>query len=571
MVDARSKRRVFLLAIVTSTVAMVGFSGWLLWPVWKEHQAVQRLLHAVRMQDQDAVDSAVAEVQTFRWKGVDAITELLGLLTAKTGGVRWRATYSLGEMGEAATELDPALMRDRAVPALIAALSDEHVRIRAAYALGQIGPEARAAIPDLMKALEHEDQYFNGQAGHALARIGEPAVESLLEAAANGSNLRSLRSIDVLGEIGPTASRRSIPALAAAFRRGNADIKSRSAAALSNCGRPAVPQLIQLLREHAGAGTIATALGEIGPAAEEAIPSLLDSIAASGPYGDTTAAAAVGRIGGVLALVKALDQVDVRFSVLQALTGSGPAAMEAIPKLLLILKTDERPHVRNAVTWVFRNLGPDASDAVPALVDLLAEQPADGNDIRYSAVAALERIGPAAEVAAPALVKLVESDGPDQLRFAATIALSSIDADHPALLKALIRIFKQPGESYHKYQAIQALEKLGPEAAPAVPLLIEELKGDRNSFSLATAIQALGAIGPDAADAVPALIELLKPAEPPSYVQTCAVQALGAIGPRAKTALPQLMELAQGPNKARSQVIMREVRRIDPDAAGDGE
>src|SRR5262245_38067549 len=142
MLVPKIKPRLFLLFITAASVALVGYSGWLLWPVYQERRSVQELLQAVRSGNQEAVDRSVVSVKKFRGKGVDAIPELAKLLSDTNAGIRWRATYAIGELAEAATDLAPSFVRDAAVPALIAGLSDEDIRIRAAFALGQIGSEA---------------------------------------------------------------------------------------------------------------------------------------------------------------------------------------------------------------------------------------------------------------------------------------------------------------------------------------------------------------------------------------------------------------------------------------------
>jgi HEAT repeat protein len=567
MLEPRTKRRLFLFVIAAASVGLVAYSAWLLWPVYQEHRAVQRLLKTVRFGDQQAVDAAVAELQEFRWKGADAITELVKLMSSKTGGVRWRATYAIGELGEAVTALDAGVMRDRAVPALVAALSDEQARIRAAYALGQIGPDAQAAVPELIKALGHEDQYFNGQAGHALARIGEPAIDPLLEAVSTGSGVGSLRAIDVLGEIGTGASERSIPALLVAFELGNPDVQKRAAAALSKCRRPAVPDLIRLLRANEGRSLIAQALADIGPDALDAIPTLLDKIVEAGERGDLVAATAVGNIGGTPALIKALDVEAVRPSVIQAISNRGPPASEVMPALLRILKTDKRSQVRNAATWYFMRLGPEASEAVQALIEMLREPVADRqSDVRHSVLQALMRIGPAAEAAVPEILKLITPDEPPHIEIMAAVALSAIDPDCPDLLPAMIAALKRDLSIHERVQAIRTLAQLGPRSAPAVPLLIAELEKGPTAPTRHAAVSALGKIGPAAAEAVPAIIQVLaEEDDPQSWTRIVAIEALGSIGPAAKAALPCLTELKKMPNATVQQAVKRAMQMIEAD------
>jgi hypothetical protein len=84
-------------------------------------------------------------------------------------------------------------------------------------------------------------------AADALARIGAPAVPSLMRSLRGGETLNRVRAAEILARIGPDAS-------------------------------PAVPLLVESLRDpdplvRRGA---ARALGQIGPAAAEAVPALME-------------------------------------------------------------------------------------------------------------------------------------------------------------------------------------------------------------------------------------------------------------------------------------------------------
>lgn len=67
---------------------------------------------------------------------------------------------------------------DPAVPALISALhdlKDRALRVAAARALARIGPPAQEAVPDLITALEDDDEDLRKAAVHALGQIGNAA------------------------------------------------------------------------------------------------------------------------------------------------------------------------------------------------------------------------------------------------------------------------------------------------------------------------------------------------------------------------------------------------------------
>jgi HEAT repeat protein len=105
-----------------------------------------------------------------------------------------------------------------AVPVLKRALRDAnaHVRIAAATALGNLGAEAHSAIPELVRSLADVNLIFSRLAAQALSRIGQRAVPGLIAALLNrDSNVRR-EAAWALGEIGPAAAE-ALPSLEAAL------------------------------------------------------------------------------------------------------------------------------------------------------------------------------------------------------------------------------------------------------------------------------------------------------------------------------------------------------------------
>src|SRR5439155_5502063 len=84
-------------------------------------------------------------------------------LKDKDKAVRQNAAYALGEIGQAAKD---------AVPALLKALKDEDTEVKkyAMGALGEIGPDAKAAVPALIETLKDDDLRYH--AASALGGIG---------------------------------------------------------------------------------------------------------------------------------------------------------------------------------------------------------------------------------------------------------------------------------------------------------------------------------------------------------------------------------------------------------------
>ncbi len=133
--------------------------------------------------------------------GVGAVASLVARL--RDGGQlgRKHAAYALGQINDDRDVVVPALIaavaddhpdvrisavealglkpgRDASVAALIGALTDpdDEVRFNAALALARIGPAAAAAVPALARGLRDPNRYVRGYAVEALERIGTAAA-----------------------------------------------------------------------------------------------------------------------------------------------------------------------------------------------------------------------------------------------------------------------------------------------------------------------------------------------------------------------------------------------------------
>jgi 3-methyladenine DNA glycosylase AlkC len=149
----------------------------------------------------------------------------------------------------------------------------------------------------------------------------------------------------------------------------------------------------------------ALALGEMGPAAVDAVP----------------------------ALIRALEDenVFVRRDAADALGDIGPGAVEAVPALIQALG-DENDYVRMAARYALRNIGPEA---VPVLIEALGDE---NSKVRLCAADALGAIGPEAKEAVPALIQAL-GDEEVYVRGAAAVALGVIGPEAKEAVPALIR------------------------------------------------------------------------------------------------------------------------------------
>ncbi|MHC4201263.1 MAG: HEAT repeat domain-containing protein [Planctomycetota bacterium] len=379
---------------------------------------------------------------------------------------------------------------------------------------------------------------------------------------------------------------------------GSEDKKEREAAgaALKRMGRPAVPALVEALRDKNSSlrGEAAQVLGWIGADAKEAVPALARALK-DVDYVSVLAAGALCKIGpaakdAVPSLIKALEDEyeELRTSAACALSAVGaPAAEKAVPVLIRRLR-DDCPSVREAAAGALGTIGRGQEETVPALVKALRD---DDRRVRYVAAWWLGEIGEAAKAVAPALVRalkearavrwlLIHQDNPDWgekyghesiVCKNCIIALGKIGPASKEVLPALVRTFELEEADWETCGvATKALAKIG---KPSVPSLVEALR-DGSSWVRWQVAVTLGEIGPEAEEAVPALVKALMREETDMrpgigrrhwYARKAAVEALGKIGP---VAVPALVEALQHKGSALRHAAAEALAGIGPRAKG---
>ena len=128
----------------------------------------------------------------------------------------------------------------------------------------------------------------------------------------------------------------------------------------------------------------------------------------------------------VPALVKRLKDKDAGYRAFSAfaLGQIGPAAKDAVPALVEALQ-DVSPNVRLSSAYALGQIGLASSQAVPALIETLKDE---NRLVRSSVATALGKIGPAAKQALPELLNTALRDQDGNVRELATVSIEQMDA-----------------------------------------------------------------------------------------------------------------------------------------------
>jgi len=208
-------------------------------------------------------------------KARPAVPAIIKLLRAENQLLATAAPDALAKIGDAAT----------AVPALIRALESEVVAAEAADALGSFGAKARRVVPALAALLHDPQWHIRNAAVEALGAIGldsKGAIPALRNALKDPVERIRRHAAETLGKIG-SADEKTVQALVATMSDRDRDVRAWAALShwrLQHRPEMVVPVLTEFLaytfRLWDGQDflTAIRCLGEIGPAASEAIPTL---------------------------------------------------------------------------------------------------------------------------------------------------------------------------------------------------------------------------------------------------------------------------------------------------------
>jgi HEAT repeat protein len=310
-----------------------------------------------------------------------------------------------------------------AVDALLGVLQDRtatpEMRTASASALGMIGDPR--AIRGLASLLRDERYFVREQASRALGRIGEPAVDLLIEM--SNSSAAATREAAVAA-LGSTGSKRAIDKVVEALSDSNANVRSAAVRSLGESSSEiAVPHLMALLRDESSAlrAQAAASLGRLG---HLSLPSLVSALKDSKPSVRQLAAEALGDIGSrdaVSPLIELIttDQSGARPEAIEALGKIGDPA--AVGPILSMIRTGS-PSVRK------RAISALASFRDPRAIDALAAALSDQNEeVRQAAASGLGEVGDERVIAR--LERLADNDSSADVRAAAVQAIQRIRQD----------------------------------------------------------------------------------------------------------------------------------------------
>jgi HEAT repeats len=205
-------------------------------------------------------------------------------------------------------------------------------------------------------------------------------------------------AVELLGFCGPVA----IPELQRILEGPETELHRAAIRALGTIGPPAARttnDIVKAMRLDPKIAIIATIqLGKIGPGAKDAVPEMLKTL-------------------------KAYDGRESHY-IVKAIRQIGPAAIEAAPKLLEIACTRAPDPAATQATWALMEWGPACKPILPQLIETLSHE-APG--IRSRAAYILAHMGPTAKEAIPALENLLKDEYAPN-RQAAAEALKKIKA-----------------------------------------------------------------------------------------------------------------------------------------------
>ncbi|MEO1995319.1 MAG: HEAT repeat domain-containing protein [Planctomycetaceae bacterium] len=361
---------------------------------------------------------------------------------------------------------------------------DDSQRVAAAQAIAGLGTAAHPFLAELQFALRDKNPNVRWYAAEAIGQLPKRGLVAIPDL------IKQLSDVEVTREA--------------------QEVWIASGRALSSIGSPAIPALIECLRDvespryYAAAATIATMTTDVSAAAPVLISQLSKTSGQS------------------------------KWVSLMVLVKTGDAAKPAIPELIKATH-DMDFHIQTAACDVLGALGASARPAVPRLVQLLSHRI---TSVRGHAAYGLGEIGPVPDQDVVGHLLLGASDKHDFVREKALQALARIGKQAVSTLPTLQKHLRNV-EYANRVHAAYAVWRISGHNQEPLQILLQ-LASERDSDL--EAIMMIGRLGPAAGAAVPTMIEYLGSDDPDIRLESA--QTLGQIGAAAQPALTELNRLS---------------------------
>lgn len=454
------------------------------------------------------------------------------------------------------------------IPELLAGLKSDQPQIsmEAVQGLAFVG---KAAVPQLKEALKLQFPNAKQNAADALGAIGPdalPALEDLIATTKSGDAQTEWHAIAAIGNMGPVAVPAS-PRLIEVLNSNDDHIRFAAEQALLRIGKLAVPELVRALKDQHRRQAAAQVLAGLGPAAGEAVPSLIPLLKDSDPSFQREIVLALSTMGkaaetaGPL-LVKLFENTEFKYRPAVAFALGRLNVKEGLPALQNTFKTSADPVLQMACTWALLQLDPKnedyANQALPFLIDALDN---DNPRIRREAANTLGLLGSKASPAVDSLQKHLQDKVPD-VRKEALMTLAKIGPDGAGAVPGLQKMLADQDPSICCI-ASYALGRMGEPAKAAVPQL-KKLATAHHPHERLVAAWALSMLSPDPETSkliTPILIEgLQRGATPDQRIE--AATALGKVGAGSPDAKSALQEAAKDSDPAVQKAAQAALGRL---------
>jgi HEAT repeat protein len=356
---------------------------------------------------------------------------------------------------------------DRPVNELVAAAKagQPAARVKAIDELGSMQNGAASAVGSLTELLKDASPEVRAHAAHALGQIGAAsklAAAPLSALLKDSNDVVRRQAIMALGAIRP-GPQVMIPIFVDLMDDPDEGVRQRVLHAVSQAGAPAVPGLIEALKNEKAVYWACLVLREMGPVAKDAIPALAGLLKNPRPEVRREAVLALGSMRADA--VPALDQIGALLKDADA----QEAATYALGQIGFVRGSADSTLRENAKQsdkligvlslWTLARVHPNETALVKDAVEQLITRLSDKDPfIRTGAAKALATLKADPKVTFPIFERILENADDETLR----LALDSLADQGSRAVPRLIYALKREPLRLH---AIYILRRLGPDGA----------------------------------------------------------------------------------------------------------